>query len=92
MDNEPVIINTDTIRIILGINATIQGRDAKITLDGKQVLAIALDGTCWFDDKDVTEIKLTNDQLINLGEQALEYSIGYEMRRIRPDENKEHIE
>jgi hypothetical protein len=70
--NKPVIINADTIRIILGINAAIQGRDAKITLDGKQVLAIALDGTCGFDDKEVTEIMLTNDQLINLGEQALE--------------------
>jgi hypothetical protein len=69
---EPMIKNADTLKIILGINAAIQGRDAKLMLDGKQVICVALDGTCAFDTKDVEEIMLTNNQLINLAEQALE--------------------
>lgn len=78
---EPVVINADTLKIILGINAAIQGRDAKLMLNDKQVLAIALDGTCWLDDKEVTGFKLTNDQLIDLGERALEYSVKHEAKR-----------
>lgn len=72
---QSVVLNADTLRIILGINAAIQRRDAKLTLNGKQVLCVALDGTCTFDAKEVDEIMLTNDQLIDLGEQALEYSV-----------------
>lgn len=78
---QPMVKNNDTLRIILGINAAIQGRDAKLMLNDKPVMCIALDGTCTFDSRELDEIMLTNDQLVDLGEQALGYSIKHEAER-----------
>lgn len=54
---------------IISINAYIQREMGKLYLSGKEVLCVALDGTCTFDEGD--EIALTDAQLTDLLGQML---------------------
>lgn len=54
----------------LAINTAIQQRNKILSLDGKTVICVALDGTCAFDDSEVSEIKLTEEQIVSLIEQS----------------------
>lgn len=56
-------LNQSSLQKILAINNAIQNRNAKLSLDGKGIICVALDGTCSFDDAEVSETKLTNTQL-----------------------------
>ncbi len=58
------INSNTTVKIILAINAAIQNRDAKLLLDSKRVLCVALDSTCTFDDEEGTHTVLTDEQLL----------------------------
>jgi hypothetical protein len=55
---------------ILHINTAIQIQHKQLSLNGKNIICVALDGTCSFDDKDVSEIKLTSAQIAELVEQT----------------------
>lgn len=48
---------------IISINAYIQRGFGKITLDGKEVLCIALDRVCTFEGEGEGDMVLTDDQL-----------------------------
>lgn len=61
----------DMVKIIR-INAYIQRGMGKVTLDGKEVLCVALDKTCTTEDS--PEINLTDEQLNDLFIQSFGYT------------------
>jgi hypothetical protein len=65
-------INGDTLKDILAINDAIQHRNAQLSLDGRNVMCVTMDGTCAFDGQEENDIKLTKTQLNDLLHQALQ--------------------
>jgi hypothetical protein len=74
--SEEVQLNQISLQKILTINNSIQNHNAKLSLDGKGIICVAMDGTCSFDAAGVSEVKLTNMHLEVLYIEAIQHMIG----------------
>jgi hypothetical protein len=68
--NKELVHLATLIPQILHINTAIQIQHKQLSLLGKNVICVALDGTCSFDDSEVSGIKLTPAQIAELVEQT----------------------